>query len=73
MNLNKDEDGFTIVTVADLKAYLSKYPDNTAVSLDNDGWMCTEIQHKTVAELISARGLFYEFKHAGQLHLFINN
>ena len=71
--LKKDEDGFTIVTVADLKAYLDKYPDDTHVSLDTDGWLCEEIPHATVAELIEKRGLFCEFEHLGVMHLFINN
>lgn len=71
--LKKDEDGFTVVTVADLKAYLSKYPDDTPVSLDTDGWCCTAIPHSTVAELIAQRNLFFEFKRDGQLRLFINN
>lgn len=54
----KDEEGFTIVTIADIIEYLQQFPKETQVDLDKDGWMCSEIRHSTIQELIKQRGLF---------------
>ena len=67
--IRKDEDGFVIVTVADLKEYLSKFPDDMRVHLDKDGWMYEEIKPETVQQLIEERGLFGQFDG----YFFINN
>ena len=71
MTVKKDEEGFTIVTIGDLKEYLSRYPDDMTVDLDKDGWMCTEIPHNSAVELIAKRGLFHRWD--GENHLTINN
>ena len=67
--IRKDEEGYVIVTVADLKEYLSKFPGDMRVGLDKDGWMYEEINPETVQQLIEERGLFEQFED----YLFINN
>lgn len=75
MNCPRDKEGFAIITVKDLKEYLSTLPDNTEVHLDKDGWMDDEtgIEDPTAAQIIERRGVFHRFKHDGELTLFINN
>jgi hypothetical protein len=75
MNCPRDKEGFAIITVKDLKEYLSKFPDDYEVCLDKDGWMENEtgIQDPTAVQIIGRRGLFHTFTHEGKTHLTINN
>lgn len=57
----------TEVTIGDIIEYLSKYPKETIVHLDHDGWMAEENQDAQT--IINERGLFDYFEEC----LVINN
>lgn len=65
-----------VVTIKDIKEYLSTMPDDTPVELDKDGWLEDELGTSDVQILIRRRGVFWaqdQSKFGGGLVLIINN
>lgn len=67
-----------MVTIKDIKDYLSTMPDDTPVLLDKDGWTEDDNQGPflDVQRIIHQRGLFHksdQSKFGGGLVLIINN
>ena len=58
-----------IVTVKDIITFLSKYPEETEVILDKDGWEQCDTINQTIARLIDDSGM----KHHNENYLIINN
>jgi hypothetical protein len=71
--MDRDEEGYIIVTVKDLIEFLSDFPPELSVGLDKDGWAENEIEFSSIKELIKKRGVFQRYKSGKDDFLMINN
>ena len=71
--MKKDENGNIIVTTGDIIDFLSKYPKDTEVCLDHDGWDYYAYDLTEINKVISCVFDDSAITHRGGNYIMINN